>query len=56
MSASMIAMRNRLQQEDEIIDVICDRIINLDDILRLIDRGDFAVPPGRRRRKHWRRP
>ena len=56
MSASMIAMRNCLQQEGEIIDVISDRIISLHDILRSIDRGDFAVPPGRRGRKHWRRP
>lgn len=47
MSASMIAMRGRLQKEGEIIHVICDRIIDHDDMLRSIAHTDFAVAPGR---------
>ncbi|HUD91415.1 error-prone DNA polymerase [Sphingobium sp.] len=47
MSASMIAMRGRLQKEGEIIHVICDRIINHDDMLRSIAHSDFSVTPGR---------
>jgi len=47
MSASMIAMRGRLQKEGEIIHIICDRITDHDDMLRSIGRMDFAVPPGR---------
>ncbi len=47
MSASMIAMRGRLQKEGEIIHIICDRIIDHDAMLRSIGRSDFSVPPGR---------
>jgi error-prone DNA polymerase len=47
MSASMIAMRGRLQKEGEVIHVICDRIIDHDDMLRSIARMEFAVAPGR---------
>ena len=47
MSASMIAMRGRLQKEGEIIHIICDRIIDHDAMLRSIGRVDFAVQPGR---------
>ena len=43
MSASMIAMRGRLQKEGEIIHIICDRIIDHDAMLRSIGRMDFAV-------------
>jgi error-prone DNA polymerase len=47
MSASMIAMRGRLQKEGEVIHIICDRIIDHDDMLRSIGQMDFAVTPGR---------
>jgi error-prone DNA polymerase len=47
MSASMIAMRGRLQKEGEIIHIICDRIVSHDDMLRSIARSDFSVTPGR---------
>lgn len=47
MSASMIAMRGRLQKEGEVIHIICDRIIDHDPMLRSIGRMDFAVTPGR---------
>jgi error-prone DNA polymerase len=47
MSASMIAMRGRLQKEGEIIHIICDRITDHDDMLRSIGRTDFAVALGR---------
>ena len=47
MSASMIAMRGRLQKEGEVIHVICDRIIDHDEMLRSIGRTDFTVAPGR---------
>jgi error-prone DNA polymerase len=47
MSASMIAMRGRLQKEGEVIHVICDRIIDHDAMLRSIGRMDFSVAPGR---------
>jgi error-prone DNA polymerase len=47
MSASMIAMRGRLQKEGEIIHIICDRISDHDDMLRSIGRMDFTVAPGR---------
>lgn len=47
MSASMIAMRGRVQKEGEIIHVICDRIIDHDAMLRSIARSRFSVPPGR---------
>ena len=45
MSASMIAMRGRLQKEGEVIHIICDRITDHDDMLRSIARVDFAVRP-----------
>ncbi|WP_425454905.1 OB-fold nucleic acid binding domain-containing protein [Hephaestia caeni] len=45
MSASMIAMRGRLQKE--VIHIICDRITDHDAMLRSITRMDFAVAPGR---------
>ncbi|BAK67329.1 error-prone DNA polymerase [Sphingobium sp. SYK-6] len=47
MSSSMITMRGRLQKEGEVIHVICDRILNQDDMLRSIGRTDFLVAPGR---------
>ncbi|WP_298670730.1 error-prone DNA polymerase [uncultured Sphingomonas sp.] len=47
MSASMVAIRGRLQKEGEVIHVICDRVTDLDAMLRLIGRMDFAVTPGR---------
>jgi error-prone DNA polymerase len=47
MSASMIAMRGRLQKEGEVIHIICDRIIDHDAMLRSIGRTNFTVLPGR---------
>lgn len=47
MSSSMIAMRGRLQKAGEVIHIICDRIVDHDDMLRSIGRMDFAVAPGR---------
>ncbi|WP_232493062.1 error-prone DNA polymerase [Novosphingobium kaempferiae] len=47
MSASMIAMRGRLQKEGDVIHIICDRIVNHDDMLRAIAQSDFTVAPGR---------
>jgi error-prone DNA polymerase len=47
MSASMIAMRGRLQREGEVTHIICDRIIDHDAMLRSIGRMDFSVMPGR---------
>jgi error-prone DNA polymerase len=47
MSASMVAMRGRLQKEGEVIHIICDRIIDHDAMLRSIGRTDFTVAPGR---------
>ncbi|MBP6297971.1 MAG: hypothetical protein KA401_01385 [Anaerolineae bacterium] len=47
MSASMIAMRGRLQKEGEVIHIICDRIVDHDMMLRSIGRMDFTVAPGR---------
>ncbi len=47
MSASMIAMRGRLQKEGEIIHIICDRIIDHDAMLRQVGRGDLSIAPGR---------
>ncbi|MBY8823449.1 error-prone DNA polymerase [Sphingomonas colocasiae] len=47
MSASMIAMRGRLQKEGEVIHIICDRITDHDAMLRSIGRMDFAIAPGR---------
>ncbi len=46
MSASMIAMRGRLQKEGEVIHIICDRIVDHDAMLRSIGRMDFTVAPG----------
>src|SRR3546814_9378291 len=47
MSASMIAMRGRLQKEGEVIHIICDRIIDHDAMLRSIAQGDVSIAPGR---------
>ncbi|WP_454888754.1 error-prone DNA polymerase [Sphingobium indicum] len=47
MSASLIAMRGRLQKEGEVIHIICDRITDHDDMLRSIGRSEFKVVPGR---------
>ena len=47
MSASMIAMRGRLQKEGEVIHIICDRIVDHDAMLRSIGRMEFTVAPGR---------
>jgi len=47
MSASMIAVRGRLQIEGEIVHVIADRITNLDPMLRSIGRQDLNLPHGR---------
>ncbi|KER35477.1 error-prone DNA polymerase [Sphingobium indicum] len=47
MSASMIAMRGRLQKEGEVIHIICDRITDHDDMLRSIGRAEFKVAPSR---------
>ena len=47
MSASMIAMRGRLQKEGEVIHVICDRIVDHDQMLRSVGRMDLRVTPGR---------
>jgi error-prone DNA polymerase len=47
MSASMIAIRGRLQKEGDVIHIICDRITDLDDMLRSIGQMDFTVAPGR---------
>ncbi len=43
----MIAMRGRLQKEGEVIHIICDRIIDHDEMLRSVGRADFTVVPGR---------
>jgi error-prone DNA polymerase len=47
MSASMIAMRGRLQKEGEVIHIICDRIVDHNDMLRSIGQSTFAIVPGR---------
>jgi error-prone DNA polymerase len=47
MSASMIAMRGRLQKEGEVIHVIVDRVIPRDDMLRSVGRMDMPVTFGR---------
>jgi error-prone DNA polymerase len=47
MSASMIAMRGRLQKEGEVIHIICDRIIDHDALLRQVGRSDLSIAPGR---------
>ena len=47
MSASMIAMRGRLQKEGEVIHIICDRIIDHDALLRSVGRSDLSIAPGR---------
>ncbi|UXC90748.1 error-prone DNA polymerase [Sphingobium sp. RSMS] len=47
MSASLIAMRGRLQKEGEVIHIICDRITDHDDMLRSIGRPEFKVVRGR---------
>ncbi|WP_311269485.1 error-prone DNA polymerase [Sphingobium sp. WCS2017Hpa-17] len=47
MAASMIAMRGRLQKEGEVIHIICDRIIDHDDMLRSIGQTALSIQPGR---------
>jgi error-prone DNA polymerase len=47
MSASMIAIRGRLQKEGEVIHVVADRVADHDDMLCSIAHMDFAVAPGR---------
>jgi error-prone DNA polymerase len=47
MSASMIAMRGRLQKEGEVIHIICDRITDHDPLLRSVGRSDLPIAPGR---------
>ncbi len=47
MSASMVAMRGRVQKEGEVIHIICDRIVDQDAMLRRIGRTEFSVAPGR---------
>jgi len=47
MSASMIALRGRLQKEGEVIHVIADRIVDHDAMLRRIGERDFSLAPGR---------
>ena len=47
MSASMIAMRGKLQKEGEVIHIICDRITDHDEMLRSVGRTDFSLTPGR---------
>jgi error-prone DNA polymerase len=47
MSASMIAMRGRLQKEGAVIHIICDRIVDHDTMLRSTGRTGFTVAPGR---------
>ncbi|OWQ98329.1 error-prone DNA polymerase [Sphingopyxis witflariensis] len=47
MSASMIAMRGRLQKEGEVIHIICDRIVDHDAMLRSIAQGNVSIAPGR---------
>lgn len=47
MSASMIAMRGRLQKEGEVIHIICDRIVDHDTLLRSVGSSAISVAPGR---------
>lgn len=47
MSASMIAIRGRLQKEGEVIHIICDRIVDHDAMLRSIAQSDVSIAPGR---------
>ena len=47
MSASMIAMRGRLQKEGEVTHIICDRVVDHDAMLRSIAEGDVSIAPGR---------
>ncbi|MFC3444240.1 error-prone DNA polymerase [Sphingobium rhizovicinum] len=47
MSASMIAIRGRLQKEGEVIHIICDRVVDHDEMLRSVGRMDFTVASGR---------
>ncbi|MGL3822323.1 error-prone DNA polymerase [Sphingopyxis sp. R3-92] len=47
MSASMIALRGRLQKEGEVIHIICDRVIDHDAMLRTVGRSDLSIAPGR---------
>jgi hypothetical protein len=45
-SAWVIAMRGRLQNEGEVIHIVCDRITDQDEMLRSIGRVNFTVAPG----------
>lgn len=47
MSASMIAMRGRLQKEGEVIHIICDRIVDHDALLRRVGCSALSIAPGR---------
>ncbi len=47
MSASMIAMRGRIQKEGEIIHIICDRIVDHNDLLQKIGQSELSIAPGR---------
>ena len=47
MSASMIAMRGRLQKEGEVIHIICNRIVDHDALLRSVGRSTLSIAPGR---------
>ncbi|RYD42111.1 MAG: DNA polymerase III subunit alpha, partial [Sphingomonadales bacterium] len=42
MSASMIAIRGRLQKEGEVIHIICDRVVDHDALLRSLGRHDLS--------------
>jgi error-prone DNA polymerase len=46
MSASMLAIRGRLQKEGEVIHVIADHVTDHDAMLRSIGRTDFKPRPG----------
>jgi len=56
MSASMFAMRGRLQKEGEVIHNICGRLDDHDAMLRSIRRMDFTVTPVRGWGEERRRP
>jgi len=47
MSASMIGMKGRVQKEGEVIHVICDRIIDQDDLLHRVGEMSFPHRTGR---------
>ena len=47
MSASMIGMKGRVQKEDEVIHVICDRIVDHGDLLHRVGEMSFPHRTGR---------